>query len=182
MPFADGIAPIADRPEGLGDRQAAVVQLAAVSGMTPVFRHVADPGLMRVEPGQEARPGRATAAGVVELGEPQAFRRQLVKGGCLDLTSVTADVGIPDVVRQDHNDVGTGRRGRNRGRGSQEHRDGRESYLEKTKPEHSHNHLHTDSSIAAKRCLFGWPARSEKTYQRPVFTAACRVPRSLHRT
>ena len=52
------------------------------------------------------RARRATARGVVELREFQAFRRQLVKIGRRNLGAVAPQVGKAEIIRQDHDDVG----------------------------------------------------------------------------
>ena len=62
--------------------------------------HVPDAGLVRVEAGEQAGPGRAAAGGVVELGEPQAAGGQRVEVRRGDLAAVAAEVARSPCRRQ----------------------------------------------------------------------------------
>ena len=65
----------------------------------------AQPGLMRIEPGDQRRPRRAAAGTVVELREPHAARRQRVEVRRRNLAAVAADVREAHVVDQHDDDV-----------------------------------------------------------------------------
>ena len=100
-------------------------EVAAVAVGAPVLHHVADAGLVRVEAGQQAGPGRAAAGGVVELGEPEPAGGERVQVRRADLAAVAAEVGEAHVVGQDDDDVGPrrgigGRRGGRRGHHEEE--------------------------------------------------------------
>jgi hypothetical protein len=73
-----------------------------------IVHHVADAGLMRIEAGEERRPGGAAAGGVVELGEAEAVFGEAVEGGGGDFTPVGADIGLAEIVGHDENNVGPG--------------------------------------------------------------------------
>ncbi len=105
MPLADHIGCIAGRLEGFGNCDAAAIQIAAIAVDALVVHHVANAGLMGIEPGQQRRARGAASARVVELREAQPLFGQTVQHGCLDLATVAADVGIAHVVRHDNDDI-----------------------------------------------------------------------------
>ena len=113
MPLAGHVAAIARRAQHLGNGHATVVQVTTIAGVTTVVHHVADSGLVRVQPRHQAGPCRATAARVVELRETQSIGSQLVQSRRGDLASVTPDVRVPHVIGHDQDDVRT-RRGQGR--------------------------------------------------------------------
>ena len=118
MPLAGHAGEIARITEHLGDGDTLVIEPAAIAGQLLVVGHVADPGLMRVETGEQARPRGAAAGGVVALGEPQAVCRQGIEVRRGDLAAVAAQVGEAHVIDQDHDDVRPRRRCRPGGRAS----------------------------------------------------------------
>src|SRR5262249_44479889 len=81
VPLADHVGAVPGGPQNLGDGGGVAVQVAAVAGEPgpPVFRHVADARLVRVEAGEQAGAGRAAPGGVVELGESEAAGGQRVE-------------------------------------------------------------------------------------------------------
>ena len=81
------------------------VQVAAVAVVAAVLHHVADARLVRIQAGEQARPGRAAAGRVVELREPQAAGGQPVEVRRVDLAAVAADVREAHVVGEDDDDV-----------------------------------------------------------------------------
>ena len=105
VPLAGHICAVSGRFEDFGQRAARLVQVASVARVTLVFHHVADPGLMGVQAGQQAGPGRAASGGVVELGEPHASRRQGVDVRRVDLASLAPDVREPHVIDQNQHHV-----------------------------------------------------------------------------
>ena len=75
VPLAGQARRVARGLEHLGERDAAVVDRAGVTARPVVVGQDADAGLVRMQPGQERRAGRAAARGVVELreaGRPRA--------------------------------------------------------------------------------------------------------------
>ena len=106
MPFTAHVPSIPARAQRLGNRHHIASQLAAIPRQLVISGHQSDPGLMLVHPGKQGSPGRATAGGVVELGEAQAVIGERIEVGRHDFSSVATHVGIPHVVRKDHNDVG----------------------------------------------------------------------------
>jgi hypothetical protein len=95
------------------------VEIAAIAGKigTVVGHHVPHAGLVRIEAGEQARPRRATARGVVELREAEAVGGECVECGRVDLAAVAAEIGEAHVVGEDDDDVGL--LGRGRGSGGQ---------------------------------------------------------------
>ena len=73
MPLAGDVGPVAARLQHFGHGDAAFVEIALVTrGVRDEVRHVANPGLVRVDAGQQCGP-RGTAAGeAVHLGEAHA--------------------------------------------------------------------------------------------------------------
>ena len=106
VPLARHHGAVAAALQRLGDGHAVVAQVALVLADAVVAHHVADAGLMRVEPGKQRSAGRAAACAVVRLGEAQPGPRQRVQVRRGDLRPVAADVRIPEIVRQDHHEVG----------------------------------------------------------------------------
>jgi len=106
VPLAGHVGRVARALEGLGDGDAAAVEVAAVSVEPAVVHHMPDAGLVRVEPAHEARASRAAAGGVVEVREPQPVGGQTVEARRVDLTAVAPDVRVTHVIRHDQDDVG----------------------------------------------------------------------------
>ena len=74
---------------------------------------------MRIQPGQQGGPRRATAACVVELGEAKPAGRETIEIRRANLASVAADIGVAHVISHDDDDVGA-RRGCQRNRKQEE--------------------------------------------------------------
>ena len=106
VPFAAEIGLVLFLLENLGDGDAALVQIAGIAFRPVAVGEDADPGLMRVQAGQQRGARRAAARGVVELRIAQAVGRQTVQIGCLDFAAVTADIGKSHVIVEDDQDVG----------------------------------------------------------------------------
>lgn len=68
-------------------------------------RRTVNAGLMRIQPGQQRRPHRPAAAGVVELRESRSARREAIDIRRRDLTGVAPEVGKAHLVDEDHDDV-----------------------------------------------------------------------------
>jgi hypothetical protein len=94
----------------VGDGDTAAIEVAAVAVLAAVLHHVADPGLVRVQPGQEGGPGGATARGVVGLAEANALGGEGVEVRRGNLAAAAAQVRKAHVVRQGHHEVRLGRR------------------------------------------------------------------------
>ena len=106
VPLARHHGPVAAALQRLGDRDAVAAQVALVLRDAVVAGHVADPRLVRVQPGEQRGARRTAARAVVRLREAQPRPRQRVQVRRGDLRTVASDVGIPQVVRQDHHEVG----------------------------------------------------------------------------
>ena len=100
MPLAGHQRVVAPWLEDLRDRDAFTVEKTAKTldaaivrlGLGRCVGHVPDPGLMRMQPGEQRRPRGAAAAGVVKLGEPEAIGGELVEVRSFDLPTVAADI------------------------------------------------------------------------------------------
>ena len=55
--------------------------------------------------GEQAGPGRAASAGIVELSEPQAVLGESVEIGSLDLASIASNIRPAHIVRHYDNDI-----------------------------------------------------------------------------
>jgi len=119
VPLAAEVGPVSGGPECLGDGEALSVEITPVGGQAVVAHHVTDPGLVRIEPGQEGRPGRAASSRIVELGESKTAASERIEARCRDFTPVAPDVGVAHVIRHDENDVGALGRGEGQGKGDE---------------------------------------------------------------
>ena len=72
MPLAADGGVIARRLQRLCNGHTPVIQVSLVFRISPVAGHVANPGLMRIQTGQQRRACRTASAGVVKLREPQS--------------------------------------------------------------------------------------------------------------
>ena len=106
VPLAAEIGLVVVLLEHLGDGDAALVQIAGIAFRSVAVGEDADPGLMRMQAGQQRGARRAAAGGVVELRIAQAVGRQSIQIGRLDFAAVTADVGKSHVIVEDDQDVG----------------------------------------------------------------------------
>jgi len=105
MPLARMIGTVTGRLEKLGQK------LGPARATAPVAPELAARDLVPVDLlGIVARhhgcPRRPTTGRVIKLGKAQALLRQGVKVRGLDLTPVTTQVGIPQIIRQNDQDVG----------------------------------------------------------------------------
>ena len=111
VPFAAHGREVSRRPQHFSQRYTTLVEPAAITGRAAVLDHVPHAGLMRIKPGKNGSACRAATAGIVELGEAQTARRQLVEVGRRDLAAVAADVREAHVVNQNDYDIGPGHSG-----------------------------------------------------------------------
>ena len=109
VPFADRIVPVSCRTQDLGEGRGVCVEVAAVAGSLVVFDHVADSGLVWVEPGEKRGAGRAASRRVVKPGEAQPARGERIKRRGGDFTPVTTRIRIAHVVGDDDDNVRAGR-------------------------------------------------------------------------
>ncbi len=116
VPLARHQRAIARRLQCLGNRDALLVQIALIGGITLVAHHEPDARLVGVQPRQQRCPRRAAASAVVELREANALGREAVEMGGMDLPTIAADVGVAHIVGHDQHDVGLAARARRRGR------------------------------------------------------------------
>lgn len=106
MPLAGHIRAIAGGFEGFCDGEAIVVEVALIRRGTEVTVHMADAGLVRVEPRKNRGAGRAAAGSVVNLSEAQAVGSEAVDVRCIDFATETADIGKAHIVGKNDDDVG----------------------------------------------------------------------------
>src|SRR5579884_2719983 len=112
VPFADHGGEVTRATHHFAHGDAGVIETTAITWQVVVLCHVADARFMRIEAGEQRGAAGTATAGVVELGEPQAGRRELVEVRRRNFASVTTDIGEAHVINQDDNDVRPGwRRG-----------------------------------------------------------------------
>jgi hypothetical protein len=111
MPLAHGVGPVAMLAQDLGHRRRLACDAALVARKTArPLADDADPDRVRVAPGEQARArGRAHRRNV-KVRVAQAARGECVDARRRDLGTVAAEVGEPDVIENDANDVGRARR------------------------------------------------------------------------
>ena len=98
-------------PERLGHGDGVVGQLRPIPGKAGVvLGDVADAGPMRGQSGQQRCAGRRAHRGDVEIGELETLTGQTVEVRRGDLRPLAPEIGEPDVVHEDHDDVGRPRR------------------------------------------------------------------------
>ena len=85
---------------GLIGNHAAIARLAQI-----VRRHVAQADAVRVLAGEDGRARRATAAGVVKLGQPRAVCSQGIQVGRLNFAAKATKVAEPQIVGHDEEQV-----------------------------------------------------------------------------
>ena len=102
MPLAGVIRPIAGRceqfrqePRPGGPRSLPI----------SAFRQGIAADRLRIVAGEQGRPGRPAAGGVVALSEPQAAGGQAIKMGRVDLPAIRAQVGEAEIIGEDHDHV-----------------------------------------------------------------------------
>jgi hypothetical protein len=106
VPLAGHPSVVATGAHDFGDGDGVGAEVAFVGGELVVLHHVADAGLMGIEAREEGGAGGATAGGVVELGEAEAFLGERVEVGGADLAAVAAEVAEAHVVGHHDDDVG----------------------------------------------------------------------------
>ena len=105
MPLAAHIGSVARPLEHLGNRRGIGCQVAAIAIDPIVVHHVPDISLVRMQPGQQRRPGRATARRIVKLCKTQTAFRQAIQIRRLDLAAVAAQVGKAHIVVENQQDI-----------------------------------------------------------------------------
>ena len=107
VPLAHHGGEVARIGENLGGGGHVIGQLHGIAGKPGIgVGHMAHPGQMRVDAGEQRRPGRRTHRGGVVVGEPQRAGGQRIQVGGGDLRAVATQVGVPQVVGHDHDHVG----------------------------------------------------------------------------
>jgi len=112
MPFAGHHGLVIGFLENLGNRSAVVAQVALVSRRAEIEPHMTNPGLVRIEAGQERGPGRAAAGAIVHRGQRDTACRHGIDIRCSDLRAHAADIGKAHIVGEDQDDVGFAHRPR----------------------------------------------------------------------
>ncbi|MNC39655.1 hypothetical protein D3C75_883250 [compost metagenome] len=111
VPFADHEGAVAALFQQFGDRIGTLVQIALVTRLAPLkglqgFRHGAESGEVVVRAGHQHRAGDRTGRRGVQVGELQTIPGQLIQGGRIDFAAIAAQVGIPQVIGHDQQDIG----------------------------------------------------------------------------
>ena len=124
VPLAGDGGVVAGVPEDGGEVEDVLVEVPLVADpalevVAHQARHAPEPGQVMVHPGKQHRPGRRAGGGGVEAGEPQPRRGQGVQVRGPDLAAEGADVGVTEVVGDQHQDVGPGWLGLRRGAGGE---------------------------------------------------------------
>ena len=70
-----------------------------------LFVHVADAGLMRIQPAHERSTRGAALSAIVKPRQPHTTRRQRIKRRSAHLAAVATEVGVAHVVHHDEEDV-----------------------------------------------------------------------------
>ena len=122
VPFAGHQRPVIREAEHLGDRRGVFTEVSLIGSGAQVRGHVTHAGLVRIEPGQERRPGWTAPRAVVHRREHESVARQGIEMRGLDFGSHDAEIRESHVVDQNENDVGF--RGRVRHRDSGDLRGG----------------------------------------------------------
>ena len=103
MPFAEHESGVAVVSQDLGEGGAVVREFQSVAGEAGVaVRHMPYSGIVRVEAGQQRSSGGRAHRVHMEVGVLQAGCCQSVEMGRCDLAAVAAEVGIAEVVAEDH--------------------------------------------------------------------------------
>jgi len=105
MPLAGHGGAIPRGAQDFGNGHAAVAEVPPVARLLPVGDHVADAGLVRIQPGQQRSAGGAAAARIIELCEPQPARRQLIQVGSGNFPAITTDIREPHIIHQNDRDI-----------------------------------------------------------------------------
>lgn len=104
-PFSDSRTAVPGWRQNFRDRQIPVLKISRI------MRDIVAGGRMAVVKSghQRGAGGGADAAAGISLSEPQSFTSQLIKSGSLDQAlTVAAEISIPEVVRENENNVRTG--------------------------------------------------------------------------
>ena len=114
VPLAGDRGVVAGVPQDGGEVEDVLVEIPLVADpalevVPHQARHAAEPGPVVVHPGKQHRPGRRAGGGGVEAREPQPGGGQRVQVRGADLAAEGADVGVAEVVGDQHQDVGRGR-------------------------------------------------------------------------
>src|SRR5262245_31553885 len=109
MPLARVVRAIPERLEHLRQQTGPRLSGSLVPALDAGYGVAAD--LLGVVAGEDARPRRPAAGGVVELGEPQAVGGETVEVRRGDLAAIAAGVGVAQIVREDQQDIRPGRLG-----------------------------------------------------------------------
>jgi len=109
MPLTAHQGAIVRASRHFGQRHAAVVQVTEIAGQLAVSGHQADPGLMRIQAGQQACAGRAATRGVVHLRQTNPVGCEGVEVRRTNLAAEATDVGEAEVIGKYQYDIWTTR-------------------------------------------------------------------------
>ena len=115
VPLAGDRGVVAGIPQDCGEVEDVLVEVTLVADpalevVSHQARHAPEPGPVVVHPGKQHRPGRRAGGGGVEAREPEPGGGQGVQVRGADLAAEGADVGVAEVVGDQDQDVGRGRR------------------------------------------------------------------------
>jgi hypothetical protein len=98
---------VAERPDHFGEQP----RPRGPNALPTAFdsRNRVPPDLLRIVAREEHAARRPAAGRVVELREPQAIFCQPVEDRRLNFTAIAAEVGVPQIIGQNDQDVGTRR-------------------------------------------------------------------------
>ena len=106
VPLPAHVGAITGRFQHLRNGRAILAQIARISLGSRIISQDADPGLVRMQAGQQRRPRRAAPGSIVELRIAQTLAREPIEIWGLNFATKAAEVGEPHVVVQYQDNVG----------------------------------------------------------------------------
>jgi hypothetical protein len=110
MPFPDHPSGISSAPKNSRQnryigQEVAGISVTGIGTWLPGCKRT-DPGFVGMKPGHERGPGRTAAGRIVKrLGSNTALRKTVKIGGG-NFTAVASQIGIAQIVGENHNDIG----------------------------------------------------------------------------
>ena len=105
MPFARHECLISSPFQQRGHGDTAVGQESTIARLVIVRRHRPHARLMRIEPCQQRSSGRTTSCRIVHLRHAQPATGHGVKVRCPNLSAVTAQIGVAEIIGKNEEDV-----------------------------------------------------------------------------
>ena len=104
-PFTGHESLIASCSQCFGKGNTAVVQVSLVSSSSHVINHMADSRTMVIQTSEQRCPRRAAPGAVIELSKAHAFAGETVNVRGFDFATVTAKIGKPHIVCDNHDEI-----------------------------------------------------------------------------